>query len=328
MNELRFEKEFTIPGGKKSTAACVIPAYCGMPVHREAVVLGPKEVELELQRRCFRYATYETDSDSAGLGDMVNIDFQGSLNGEPFDDGLIEGFDLRLGSGTFVPGFERQIMGHSAGETFTITVNFPEDYPAEELKGQEASFTITVNEVKTLVVPEASDEIARKEGYEDLADMTEAIRRHRVALHRAKQDNELEAELLERLFNTTQVEIPQTLMDFTIRQLERKMFAGKVTRKQFLQRNRMSEEELSQQLHQRAASAVTKQLVVDGITQQEQLEPTAQEVEAELENFAKNAQGKRVQRTAQMKALMRERICFRNVGAFLLDHAAEEAEEG
>ncbi len=328
MKELQYEKEFSLPMGKSASATCVVPQYKELTIIRPETVLGKREVEVEMQRRCVRYAVYLPVDDSAGRGDVVNMDFIGFLNGQPFDDGKIEGFDLQLGSNTFVSGFEEQIMGRSAGENFEISVTFPEEYPAEELKGQECTFTITLNEVKHLTVPAPSDEIAQKEGYADLAAMTEAVRQQRIKLHRRKENEKLEGELLEKVVDSAQVVISQPLMAFTVerlkRQMERQLAASRVTLEKHLKRNHMTEEELEEQLRQRASKAIAKQLVVDGITEQEGLEPTAQEIEEAVEEYVKAAPraGSR-QKSPQVKALMRERISCRKVGRFLLENAVE-----
>lgn len=328
MSKLHYEKQFSLPMGKKASAACEVSSYTELPVTRPEVELGKREVEVELQRRCVRYAVYLPVEDSAGLGDFVKMDFQGYLDGQPFDDGKIEDFDLQLGSNTFVGGFEEQITGHYPGETFEIAVTFPEEYPAEELKGKECTFSITLHEVKHFTVPEPSDEIAQKEGYADLAEMTEAIRKHRVELHRAKDDTKLEAELLERVVDSAQMEISQPLMDFTVerlkKQLEHQLAATRVTMEKHLKRSNLTESELEEQLRQRASKAIAKQLVVDGIVEQEKLEPSAQEIEKALEEYVAAAPrpGSR-QKSPQVRALVRERISCRKVGRFLLEHAVE-----
>lgn len=328
MNELSYEKQFALPMNRKASATCVIPAYKGLTYEQPEITLGKREVELELKRRCVRYAVYLPVSDSAGRGDFVNMDFQGYLDGQPFDDGKIEGFDLQLGSNTFVDGFEEQIMGRSAGETFEVSVVFPEEYPAEELKGKSCTFTITLNEVRHFTAPDPSDEIAQKEGYADLAEMAEAVRQQRMKLHRAKEDEKRKAELLERVIESTQTVISQPLMAFTVerltRQLEQQLSASHTTMEQHLRRQRMTQAELEETLRQRASKAITKQMVVDGITEREGLEPTAQEIETALEEYLKAAPkaGSR-QKSPQMRALMKERISCHKVSDFLLEHAVE-----
>lgn len=328
MNKLEYEKQFSLPTNKKVSASCVVAQYRELPFTRPETVLGKREVELEVQRKCVRYAEYLPVAESAARGDFVNLDFQGYLNGEPFDDGKIEGFDLQLGSNTFVPGFEDQLVNRSAGESFEISVTFPEEYPAEELRGQKCTFQITLNEVRHLTVPAPSDEIARKEGFADLNEMTEAVRQQRIRLHRNKENEKLEEQLLDQVIDSAEAVIAEPLVEFMMaqlkKQLERKLAASRITIEKHLSRNNMTEEELEEQLRQRADRAITKQLVVDGIIEKEKLEPTAQEVETALDEYVKAAPrpGSR-QKSPQVRALIREHISIRKVGRFLLEHAVE-----
>lgn len=328
MDQLNYEKQFSLPLNRSASAACVVPQYRGLTVTRPEVVLGKREVEVELQRRCVRHASYLPVTESAARGDLVKMDFTGYLNGQPFDDGTIQDFDLQLGSNTFVAGFEEQIMGRCAGESFDISVTFPEEYPAEELRGQECTFSVTLHEVKHFTVPAPSDEIAQKDGYADLAEMTEAVRQQRIRLHQSKDDEKLEGQLLEQVIGSAQSVISQPLMEFTVerlrKQLERQLAASRTPMDKYLHRNNLTEGELEEQLRHRASNAITKQLVVDGITEQEGLEPTEQEIESAVEEYIKSAPraGGR-QKSPQLKALMKERISCRKVSQFLLKHAVE-----
>lgn len=326
MSQLHYEKVFSLPTGHSASAACVVSQYEGLSVTRQPVELGKREVEVEMNRRCIRYGEYVPVSESAARGDFVRMDFTGYLNGQPFDDGKVEGFDFQLGCNTFVPGFEEQIMERSAGESFEITVTFPEEYPAEELRGQECVFAIDLHEVRHFTVPAPSDDIAKKEGYADLAEMTEAVRQQRVRLHRAKEDEKLEGELLERVISSAETVISQPLMEFTVerlrKQLEQQLAASRTTMEKYLRRNSLTESDLEEQLRQRASKVIAKQLVIDGITEQEGLEPTDHEIESATEEYLKGAPRVR-QRSPQLRALMTERVSCRKVGRFLLEHAAE-----
>lgn len=326
MEQLHYEKEFSLPMGRSASAACVVSQYKGLPVTRSEVILGKREVEVEMQRRCVRHGEYVPVTESAARGDFVKIDFIGYMNGQPFDDGKIEDFELQLGSNTFVSGFEEQIMERCAGESFDISVTFPAEYPAEELRGQECTFSITIHEVRHFTVPAPSDEIALKEGYNSLAEMTEAVRQHRIKLHQLKENEKLEGELLEQVISSAQTVISQPLMEFTVarlrKQLEHQLAASKLSMEKYLIRNKLTEAELEEQLHQRATKVITKQLVVDGITQSEGLTPTEHEIEAAMEEYL-NASPRVRQKSPQLRALMQERVSCRKVGRFLLENAVE-----
>jgi trigger factor len=255
---------------------------------------------------------------------MVNLDFLGLLEGVPFDDGKTEGFDLQLGSNTFVKGFEEQIMGRRAGESFEIAVTFPDPYPAQELAGKEAVFQIALNEVRRLVVPQPSEEIAARSGYPSLAAMTDAVREQRLALHRKKREEEVKAELLKQLVQETEREIPEELLfdaaDRLRSHLLTQLRAGGQNLALYLKRNALTEEELEQQLRERASDAVTKQMVVDAIARREQLLPTEGEIEAEHQRFLERT--KRPD-SPRLKTLVKERLCCERVAQHLLEHSGE-----
>ena len=327
MNEVRCEKQFSLPSGEKLDASCVIPGYTGLPVQRQEIVLGHNEVELELQRRCVSHGRYLTTDQPAMRGDMVNLDFLGSLDGEAFDDGKITGYQLKLGSNTFLKEFEEQIMGHSAGESFSIDVTFPEQYPAEELCGRTARFDITLNEVQHLTVPKPSDEIAREEGFRDLAEMTKRVEEQRTQLHRAKQDARLQKQILEHLIQNAHAEIPEELLNHTVGLLREHFMADLSRRGQKLERflrwNNMTEDALQEKMRQRAVDLIIRQLVVDTIARRERLEPTDKEVEQALERRKKTQSHRSAYNDAQMTALLRERMCCERVERFLLEQSEE-----
>jgi trigger factor len=328
LKEISCKKHFTLPSGEQCEAVCVIPDYKGLPVRRQEIRLGHNEVELELQRRCVRHGVYLPTDQPAARGDQVNLDFCGFLNGQMFDDGKIEHYELKLGSNTFLKDFEEQIMGHCAGESFSILVSFPEQYPAEELCGQTAQFDLTLNEVRHFTVPQPSDEIACKEGYADLAEMTEQVRQQRLQLRRAQQDEVLQKQLLQGLIRDARAEIPEALLTFAAGQLQKKTQADLRQRgmnmEQYLHRSNLTEEGLQAQLRQRAIDATIKQLVVDTIAQREKLSPTEAEVEKMLHSLHQKHQGDMVRSDTQMKALLREKISCQRVEQFLLEQGQEQ----
>ena len=135
--------------------------YKGLTAERASVSVLKKEVKEELDRMAKRMARIETVERKAKKGDTVLIDFEGSVDGVPFSGGAAENQDLELGSGTFIPGFEDQLIGCSAGDVKDVEVTFPEDYHAEELKGKNAVFHCTVHAVKETILPKLDDEFAK-----------------------------------------------------------------------------------------------------------------------------------------------------------------------
>ena len=157
----------------------VLPDYTAYTIPEDATIATEDEINAKIEEIKATFATSEKDADTSREvkdGDYINIDFDGKIDGVAFEGGSTEGAgsDVTIGSGRFIPGFEEQIIGHKPGETFDITVTFPEDYGNEELNGKEAVFTITVNHFYKTVLPEITDDFVAenlKDYYSDVADM-------------------------------------------------------------------------------------------------------------------------------------------------------------
>ena len=149
----------------------------------------------------------------AKSGDTVNIDYEGSVDGVPFDGGKADGYDLNLGSNTFIPGFEDQLIGKKSGEECDVNVTFPEEYHAEELKGKAAVFKVKVNAVKEIQLPDVDDEFAKDVSEFDTISELKSDIRKKLKEQKAKQSEaELENALVDELLKNTDVEIPQVMI--------------------------------------------------------------------------------------------------------------------
>lgn len=146
-------------------------------------------------------------------GDAVLIDFVGKKDGEEFPGGKAEGYELELGSGTFIPGFEEQVIGLKAGDEKVITVTFPEEYPAENLKGAEVTFDVTVHEIREPKVPEIDDELAKKVGMDDLEALKGAIREQIQREYDNISRQKVKRELLDKLSDAHDFPVPPTMVD-------------------------------------------------------------------------------------------------------------------
>lgn len=149
----------------------------------------------------------------AKKGDILEIDFVGRIGGEEFPGGKGEGYDLELGSGTFIPGFEDQLVGAKPGEKTTVTVSFPEDYHAENLAGQEAEFEVDVKTLKEHKVPEIDDEFAKSVGMEDVAALKQAVREQLEGDYDRLARGKMKRELLDKLAEVAEFPVPQGMVD-------------------------------------------------------------------------------------------------------------------
>ena len=196
--------------------------YKGLEVEKNKVSVSDAQVEAELDRMAQNVASTETVDRAAQIGDTANIDFEGFDNGVPFNGGKGDNFDLKLGSGSFVPGFEEQIVGMSAGEEKDIDITFPEDYH-KDLAGKAVVFHVKVNKVAVTNVPEKDDEFAKDVSeFETLADLKADIRAKALEDAEKKAQSAFEQACVEKAAENTTVDMPKGLIDAELdNQMER-----------------------------------------------------------------------------------------------------------
>ncbi len=187
--------------------------YKGLEVMKAEVAVSDEEVEAELKHMAENVSTTEVVERAAEMGDTANIDFEGFDNGVPFDGGKGEGFDLKLGSNSFVPGFEEQVVGMSAGEEKDINITFPKDYHAE-LAGKAAVFHVKCNKVTATNVPAIDDELAKDVSeFESLEELKADIRAKALENKQKQSDSAFEQACVNAAAENTTVEMPKALVE-------------------------------------------------------------------------------------------------------------------
>lgn len=189
--------------------------FASIELERPKVVVPDSEIEEALNRIADSRKQPEATGSKrkSKKGDILEIDFVGRLGGEEFPGGKGEGYDLELGSGTFIPGFEDQLVGAKAGDVTTVTVTFPEDYHAKDLAGKEAEFEVTVKELKEAKVPEINDEFAKSVGLEDLEALKAAVREQMDKDYAGIARNRVKRALLDKLAEMADFEVPPGMVD-------------------------------------------------------------------------------------------------------------------
>ncbi len=197
-------------------------AYKGLEVEKAEASVSDEQVQAELDRMAQNVASTETVERAAQMGDTANIDFEGFDNGVPFDGGKGESFDLKLGSGSFVPGFEEQVVGMAAGEEKDINITFPEDYHAE-LAGKAVVFHVKVNKVTATNVPAQDDEFAKDVSEFDTLDELKADIRSKALENAQKQiDSAFEQACVDKAAENVTVDMPNALIEAELdNQMER-----------------------------------------------------------------------------------------------------------
>lgn len=281
---------------EKVTLTAVIPvkpdvkigAYKGLDIKKYEYSVSEEEVAKEVNKILDREAkTVDVTDRPCADGDTVNINFSGSVDGEKFPGGTAEGYDLVLGSGSFIPGFESQVAGMKVGEDKDITVRFPADYQAENLRDKDAVFAIHLNSVKGKELPELTDEYVKKHtGSESVADYTAKVRERLEKQAASRGRDETENAIVEAISKTAECEIPQAMIESeTDRMVQdfsyRLMYQG-LKLEDYIKYMGQTMEQFRAQFADQAKSRVLSQLVIEKIIREEKISASAEEVDAKI----------------------------------------------
>jgi trigger factor len=188
--------------------------YKGVEAPKAAVVVTDEEVEAELDKKANEVARIVTVERPAQEGDTVVIDYKGLKDGVPFDGGSAEGYELRLGSHSFIPGFEEQLIGAAAGEEKALNLSFPEDYHAKELAGAAVVFEVKVHEVKETQVPAKDDELAKDVSeFDTLEELKEDLRKQIETRKEEEASRAFESALMEKIAEGAKLELPAAMIE-------------------------------------------------------------------------------------------------------------------
>ena len=244
-------------------------------------------MDARIERERNNLAELVVKEGAAAEGDTVVIDFVGSIDGVEFDGGKGDNFSLGRGSGQFIPGFEDQLVGHSAGETVDVIVTFPEDYQAADLAGKEAKFVTTIHEVKAKEVPALDDELA-KDIDEEVETLAELKEKYRKELAEAKAVEAAAIDLA--VENAEIVELPEEMIHEEVHRSINE-FLGNMQRQgispeMYFQITGTTQEDLHKQYEAEAESRTKTNLVVEAVAKAEGFEATEEEINAEIEQLA------------------------------------------
>jgi trigger factor len=279
--------------------------YKGLEVGRRDAVVSDEAIAEELDRLRERSARLDTVERPAGSGDFVVMDYVGTRDGSSFAGG--EGRDqlVELGSGRLVPGFEEQLEGSAAGDERTVTVTFPDEYPAAELAGQEAQFAVTVKEVKAKELPELDDDLAAEAGFDTLDELREDIRTRISEADSAQIELEFREAALDSAVKAATVEVPEALVEARARELWDSMLHSLahqgINRETYLRIAGREEDEIVEQSKPDAEQALRREAVLAAIIEAEGIEPSDDEVLEAVEQAAGDGPG----RTSPKKLLER-----------------------
>ncbi|MBU0437929.1 trigger factor [Staphylococcus succinus] len=267
--------------------------YKGVEIEKQEVELTEEEVQESIDHQLGHLAEMVVREDGAVEdGDTVNIDFDGYVDGEQFEGGQAEGYDLEIGSGSFIPGFEEQLVGVKTGEEKDVTVTFPEEYHAEELAGKEATFKTKVNEIKYKDVPELTDEIANELDAEanTVDEYKENVRKRLAEQKETDAENAQKEEAINKAANNASIEIPEAMinteLDRMVQEFGQRMQQQGLNLETYFQISGQDESQLREQMKDDAEERVKTNLTLTAIADAEAVEVTDADIDAELEKMS------------------------------------------
>ena len=279
---------------------CTIPVlpeitlgdYKSVKVEKEALDVNDEKVnaEIEIMRSNAGKLKEVADDEAAKDKDVTNINFEGFIDGEAFDGGKAEGFDLTLGSKSFIDTFEDQIIGHKKGDEFDVNVTFPEEYHAENLKGKPAVFKVKVNSIKRKEEAELNEDLAKELGYDSVEDLKAKTKENLIKREETRIENEYKGKVVDAVVDGVNFEIPEAIVEreiqFQINRFAQQLQMQGMSLNQYFEMTGQNIEKMRESIKESAEKSVKRDLVLTEIAKAEKVEATEEEVNAELDRTA------------------------------------------
>ena len=272
--------------------AVTLGEYKGVEVEKTPVEVSEEEVDKEVDKeRENNSRTIDVDDRAVEKGDMIKLNFEGFVDGTPFEGGKAEDYSLTIGSGSFIPGFEDQLIGAKIGEEVEVNVTFPEEYHAAELKGKPAVFKCTVNEIKVKELPEADDEFAKDVSeFDTLAEYKDDIRAKLLEKKTADAKREKQNKTVAKAVENATMEIPEAMITEQVRRMAddfaRRLQSQGLSMDQYMQFTGLTMDALAQQMRPEALKRIQNSLVLEAIAKAENIEVSDEKVNEEIEKMA------------------------------------------
>lgn len=288
-----------------------ISGYKGLTALKRPVNVTDKDVDDEIARVRERNSRMVTVSDrEAKNGDIVDIDFDGSVDGTPFEGGKAKNYNLTLGAGQFIPGFEEQVVGHKTGDEFDVNVKFPEDYGAKDLAGKDAVFAIKLHEIKEKELPEVDDDFVKDVSeFDTVEQYREDIRKKLTASREEQEKDSVDNQLIDKLVSIVKVEVPEAMyanrINDDMRDFNYRLQSQGMNLETYMKYTNLDEKGIREQFRPQAERQVKLRLALEKIAELENIKPTDEDVEKE---FSKLAEGYKLDVEKVKKVLPREDV--------------------
>lgn len=304
--------------------------YKGLEVSKEDTNVTDEEIEAQLKESQERMAELTVKEDGqVENGDTAVIDFEGFVDGEAFEGGAGNDYSLEIGSNSFIPGFEEQLVGAKTGEQKDVEVTFPEEYHAEELAGKSATFKVTVNEVKAKELPELNDEFAKEldEEVEGLDALRTKMKENLKAEKENASETQMRDQLVQKAAENATVEIPQAMIDSEIDRMmqdfEQRLSQQGMNKELYFQFSGQDEDALREQMKADAETRVRVSLTLEAIAKAENMEVTSEDIDKELGKMAGqfNMDAEQIKTALGGTEMLENDIRMQNTVEFLVENA-------
>ena len=284
----KIELVFTIP---------VLPEiklgeYKGIKAEKEKLDITEEKLNEEIERLRANAAKLKEveEKTAAELNDVVNINFEGFIDGEAFEGGKAEGFDLTLGSKSFIDTFEEQITGHKKGDEFDVNVTFPENYGVANLSGKPALFKVKVNSIKRKEEAELNDDLAKELGYDSLEDLKSKTKENLTKREENRIESDFRNKVVEKVVESVSVEVPEQLVQkeiqYRMSEFAQQLQMQGMSIEQYFEMTGQNAEKMRETLKESAKKSIKAQLVLDEIAKVENISATDEDVNKEIEKMA------------------------------------------
>ncbi|WP_281522683.1 trigger factor [Mogibacterium timidum] len=343
IGEIKKGDEVTVTATVQLFPEIEVKNYKGLEVTKVASEVTDADVDADLKRIQQSQARLETvEGRKTQDGDTVVIDFDGSIDGKHFDGGNAENFELKLGSGQFIPGFEEQLIGKDAGEAVDVKVTFPENYNAKDLAGKDALFETKIHEIKVEILPEIDDDLASDVSeFETLAELKADVKKNLEKNARDGDETQMKNELLDKLCETNEVDVPASMVedeiDRMLNEMNQQLAYQGMSLDQYMQILGQTMKDVREGARVDANKRVAMRILIRAVVAKEGIEATEAELEDELRKFAEQygqtvEQVKKVMGEDNMKFFAedvktRKAIDFMFDNAKLVEKKEEKAEE-
>ncbi|WP_426983417.1 trigger factor [Bacillus cabrialesii] len=303
--------------------------YKGLGIEKDDTAVTDEDVQNELKALQERQAELVVKEEGAvEEGNTVVLDFEGFVDGEAFEGGKAENYSLEVGSGSFIPGFEDQLVGLEAGAEKDVEVTFPEEYHAEDLAGKPAVFKVKIHEIKAKELPELDDEFAKDidEEVETLAELTEKTKKRLEEAKENEADAKLREELVLKASENAEIDVPQAMVDTELdrmlKEFEQRLQMQGMNLELYTQFSGQDEAALKEQMKEDAQKRVKSNLTLEAIAKAENLEVSDEEVDAELTKMAEayNMPVENIKQAIGSTDAMKEDLKVRKAIDFLVEN--------